>query len=501
MPFRNEEFAVSYQHLDFETKVFKKEYITVADRREAIVRGGRHLFDRLPAAFAGVRQLGVIGWGPQGSAQAQNLRDSLGDAVRVVVGLRENSASWESAVAAGFTPENGTLGEMYAVIGASDMVILLISDGALAETYADIFAALRPGTTLGFSHGFLLGYLEQVGDELPAEVDVIAVCPKGMGASVRALYLQGRETNGAGINASFAVEQDVTGKAVDRALGWSVALGAPYTFQTTLRSEYLSDLSGERGILAGGVHGIVESLYRRFRDHGMSDEDAFRHSTESITGPISRVISKDGLIGVYRLLDAEGRRVFADAYSAAHPVGLELIHEIYDEVRSGAELRSVVLAGRRLPRFPMGKIDQADMWRVGAKVRADRVEGSIPLDPFAAGVFIGVMMAQIDALLELGHPYSEIANESVIEAVDSLNPYMHARGVAYLVDNCSITARLGARKWAPRFDYALTQRAYPAIDNETGVDTKPFAEFENHVIHDVLRVCAEMRPSVDIFVH
>jgi ketol-acid reductoisomerase len=490
---------MSYQNLDFETKVFDKEYITVADRQEPIVRGGRHLFDRLPAAFEGVRQLGVIGWGPQGSAQAQSLRDSLGDAVRVVVGLRENSASWDAAIAAGFTPEEGTLGEMYQVIGNSDMVILLISDGALAETYPNIFTALRPGTTLGFSHGFLLGYLEQVGDELPRDVDVIAVCPKGMGASVRALYLQGQETNGAGINASFAVHQDVTGKAVDRALGWSVGLGAPYTFQTTLRSEYVSDLSGERGILAGGIHGIVESLYRRFRDCGMSGEDAFRHSAESITGPISRVISKDGLIGVYRRLDTAGKQIFAESYSAAYAVGLELLHEIYDEVRSGNELRSVVLAGKRFARFPMGKIDQADMWQVGQKVRANRVEDEIPLDPFAAGVFIGVMMAQVDAFLEMGHPYSEIANESVIEAVDSLNPYMHARGVAYLVDNCSITARLGARKWAPRFDYALTQRAFPAIDGER-VDTAPFAEFENHLIHEVLRVCAEMRPSVDIFV-
>jgi ketol-acid reductoisomerase len=193
--------------------------------------------------------------------------------------------------------------------------------------------------------------------------------------------------------------------------------------------------------------------------------------------------------------------VFADAYSAAYPVGLELTQEIYDEVASGNEIRSVVLAGKRLARFPMGKIDQADMWQVGAKVRADRVEADIPLDPFTAGVFCGVMMAQVDALIERGHPYSEIANESVIEAVDSLNPYMHARGVAYMVDNCSTTARLGSRKWAPRFDYLLTQRAYPSIDIEgETLDTTPFEGFEKHVIHPVLRVCAELRPSVDIFV-
>jgi ketol-acid reductoisomerase len=487
--------------LDFQTLVFDKEYITLGERREAIVRGGRHLFDRLPRAFEGVSQIGVIGWGPQGSAQAQNLRDSLAGAVRVTVGLRAGSPSLEAARAAGFSEADGTLGEMYDVIAGSELVILLIADAAMAELHGQIFAAVRPGTTLGLSHGFLLGHLVDLGERFPAEVDVIAVCPKGMGRSVRALYVQGREVNGAGINASFAVHQDVTGHATDRALGWSVALGAPVTFQTTLHSEYLSDLSGERAVLLAGVHGIVESLYRRFRDHGMTDKDAFRHSTESVTGPISRIISKDGLHGVYQRLNATERAVFADAYSAAYPVGLELTQEIYDEVASGNEIRSVVLAGKRLARFPLGKIDQTGMWQVGAKVRADRVEADIPLDPFTAGVFCGVMMAQVDALIERGHPYSEIANESVIEAVDSLNPYMHARGVAYMVDNCSTTARLGSRKWAPRFDYLLTQSAYPSIDNDGGTSgTTPFDGFDKHVIHAVLQACAELRPSVDIFV-
>jgi ketol-acid reductoisomerase len=488
------------QDLDFETSVFEKEYITVADRREAIVRGGRHLFPLLPRAFAGVSQIGVIGWGPQGSAQAQNLRDSLGGAARVAVGLRPGSASRQEARAAGFTEEDGTLGDVLDVVRSSDMVILLVSDAAMAGMYPEVFAALAPGATLGLSHGFLLGHLRQAGDDFPAGVDVIAVCPKGMGASVRALYLQGAEVNGAGINASFAVHQDVTGKAADRALGWSVALGAPYTFQTTLESEYKSDISGERAILLGAVHGIVESLYRRYRDLGMTAEEAFRRSAESVTGPISKTISKDGIDGVYRRLDADGRQVFAEAYSAAYPVGVELIEEIYDEVRSGNELRSVVLAGERLEHRPMGKIDQSTMWRVGQKVRADRVESEIPLDPFTAGVFCGVMMAQVDVLIARGHPYSEIANESVIEAVDSLNPYMHARGVAYMVDNCSITARLGARKWAPRFDYLLTQQAFPAIDGDDPVDPAPFDAFAGHPIHQVLRVCAGLRPSVDIFV-
>lgn len=487
--------------LDFETGLFEKEYISLAGVREGIVRGGRDLFDRLPAAFEGINQIGVIGWGPQASAQSQNLRDSLAGSVKVVVGLREGSSSVDAARAAGFSEADGTLGEMFDVIAGSDMVLLLISDSAQAALHERIFAALRPGATLGLSHGFLLGYLDQQGSRFPEGIDVIAVCPKGMGASVRALYVQGTETNGAGINASFAVEQDVSGRAVDRALGWSVGLGAPFTFQTTLRSEYLSDLTGERAILLGGVHGIVESLYRRFLEDGRSETEAYRHSVDCVTGPISRIVSKEGLIGLYRTLDDDDRNAFAVAYAAAYPVGLELTHEIYDEVASGNEIRSVILAGERLARFPMGKIDQPSMWHAGEVARQDRDDEQLPLDPTTAGTFCGVMMAQIDTFIEKGHPYSEIANESVIEATDSLNPYMHARGVAFMVDNCSTTARLGSRKWAPRFDYLLTQRAYPAIDHGTDtLDTTLIKAFEEHPIHDVLSICARMRPSVDIFV-
>ena len=475
--------------------------ITVADRAEAIVRGGRDLFTLLPKAFAGVEQIGVVGWGPQGSAQAQNLRDSLeGSGVRVVVGLREGSASRFDARAAGFTEQAGTLGTVEEVLTSSDMVLLLISDAALATGYQEILALLRPRTTLGLSHGFLLGHLSNIGESFPADVDVIAVCPKGMGKSVRALYRQGAEVNGAGINASFAIHQDVTGNATDRALGWAVALGAPYTFQTTLESEYRSDIAGERGILLGAAHGIAESLFRRFVSEGASEHEAFIRSVESITGPISRTISCEGIIGVYRALGTSGRQVFASAYSAAYPVGREVFAEIYDEVASGNEVRSVVLTGGRLDQYPMGAIDSTGMWSVGQKVRAGRPHDHFGIDPFTAGVYCGVMMAQIDHLLEAGHPYSEVANESVIESVDSLNPYMHARGVAYMVDNCSVTARLGARKWAPRFDYLLEQQAYPLLASDQKVDLEPFRKFEQHMIHDVLRTCANLRPKVDLFV-
>lgn len=487
------------QELDFETQIFEKEIIEVAGVKEAIVRGGRHLFPLLPKALQGIEQIGVIGWGSQGPAQAQNLRDSLGGAVRVKVGLRAGSSSIDAARAAGFTEDAGTLGEMFEVIAESDFVILLISDAAQAELCDEVFAALRPGATLGLSHGFLLGHLTNTGRQFPAGVNVIAVCPKGMGPSVRALYLQGAEVNGAGINSSFAIHQDIDGKATDYALAWGIALGSPYMFQTTLDSEYRSDIFGERGILLGAVHGLVESLYRRYRSEGDTPENAFLRSAESVTGPISKTISHSGIAGVYDRLDDAERSIFRRAYDACYGPTRALLQEIYDEVASGNEIRSVVAAGPRLRRYPMPTIDQTEMWRVGETVRAARDEAKIPLDPFTAGAYCATMLAQVDVLLEAGHPLSEIANESVIEAVDSLNPYMHARGISYMVDNCSTTARLGSRKWAPRFDYAFVQEAFPALDGVPS-DVKASDKFEAHAIHEILDAVGQMRPSVDIFV-
>ncbi len=487
--------------LDFQTNIFEKEKIVLGDTEEYIVRGGRNLFPLLPQAFEGIKQIGVIGWASQGPAQAQNLRDSLvGTGIKVKVGLRENSKSIPAAEAVGFTRKNGTLGEMYAVIAESDMTLLLISDAAQVENYKAIFKALRPGSTLGVSHGLLAGYLESIGEKFPDTVNVVAVCPKGMGPSVRRLYEQGKEINGAGINASFAIYQDVDGKATDCVLGWSVALGSPFTFITTLISEYKSDVFGERAILLGAVHGVVESLYDWFVRHGSSKEEAFTNSVESITGPISKMISKQGLKAVYESFNEKDQETFRLAYSAAYHPAYEIMMEIYYDVTAGNEIRSVVEANKRFEKYPMTKIDGTEMWKVGEHVRAKRDPDNIPLHPVTAGVYIATMMAQVDLLKANGHPYSEIANESIIEAVDSLNPYMDYKGVAHMVDNCSTTARLGSRKWAPRFDYIMRQLAFTALDEGVQVDEDQFDSFINNDIHQVLAVCSELRPSVDVSV-
>jgi ketol-acid reductoisomerase len=483
------------------SQLFPVRTVDLPGGAETIVPGGRHLFPLLPAALAGVRKIGVLGWGPQGRAQALNLRDSLhGSGIQVAVGLRAGSASADAAREEGFRTEDGTLGDWLSVAASSDLVIALISDAALAAHHQELFAALRPGTTLGLSHGFLVGHLSQTGADFPAGISVVAVCPKGMGDSVRRLYVQGAHVNGAGINSSVAVHRDHDGRAVERALAWSIGLGSPYTFGTTLDSEYRSDIVGERAVLLGAVHGLVESLYQRFRLAGDDPQTAYERSCENVTGPIARTISADGPAAVRDRLDPAGQDVFDRAYAAAYQPAFDVIAEIYDEVDSGNELRSVVLAAQRLASRPMAPISGSPMWAAGPAVRARRAERDLPVEPFTAGAFLAVLTAQVDLLAERGHPWSEVINESVIEAVDSLLPYMHARDVAYMVDNCSVTARLGARKWGPRFQAACEQIAFPAFDAPGEPDHRLVDAFRKNPMHEALATLAPLRPPVDISV-
>jgi ketol-acid reductoisomerase len=148
----------------------------------------------------------------------------------------------------------------------------------------------------------------------------------------------------------------------------------------------------------------------------------------------------------------------------------------------------------------MPTVDGSRMWAVGRQVRERRDELDVTIDPVTAGIFCGAMVAQVDIFADLDHPWSEIANESVIELVDSLIPYMHARGVAYMIDNCSTTARLGARKWVPRFEAAITQQVFPNLDGSGHDDDELIHQLVEHPIHDVLETIGRYRPSVDIAV-
>ena len=232
-----------------------------------------------------------------------------------------------------------------------------------------VLAAMKAGATLGLSHGFLLGAMRNDSADFRQDINVVLMAPKGMGPSVRRLYEQGKDVNGAGINASFAIHQDATGAAADVAIGWAIAVGAPFCFPTTLESEYKSDIYGERCILLGAVHGMVEGLYRRYTAQGMSGEEAFQNTVECITGPISRIVSTQGMPAVYEALDDAGKKTFEKAYAATLGPAMDVCMECYEDVACGNEIRSVVNATLRFDRFPMGNIEGTDMWQVGKKAR------------------------------------------------------------------------------------------------------------------------------------
>ena len=483
------------------SNLFNVENIELGGTTEQIVRGGRDKFSLLPKAFSKIQQVGVIGWGSQAPAHAQNMRDSFtGTDIKIKVGLRLNSQHWANAQDAGFTEGNGTLGEMFEVIRESDLVLLLIEDSAQVELHDKIFSAMKRGATLGLSHGFLLGYMESQNEDFPDYINVIGVCPKGMGPSVRVWYEHGKTINGAGINCSIAVEQDITGDATDLALGWGTSIGAPIMSMTTLRMERISDIFGERGILLGAPAGISRPLFQLFRESGSTEKMAFKGSVENITGPICHAISKFGIKGLYDKLLPDQARQFENAYSAAYNPFYWLMQEIYDEVQSGNEIRSVIMAGKRPKEYTLNEIDGTSMWKVGPSVRAERKSGFYDsINPMVAGIFLGAMMSQVDTLRGHKHCWTEVCNESIIEVVDSLYPFMHARGLGYMVDNCSVTARLGTRKWAPRFDYVMMQQIVPNLGNSRN-DKQIVDSFINHPVHDALSVCATMRPPGDISV-
>jgi ketol-acid reductoisomerase len=482
--------------------IFPTKKIRLADTTETVVAGGRDKFFLVEEALrsAGIKQICVLGWSSQGPAQAQNLRDSIaGSNIKVVIGLRKGSPSFAKAAEVGFNIENGTAGEMFDVISTSDLVIALISDAAMVANYEQIQSAMKPGATLGLSHGFLLGHIKNVGTKFRSDINVVGVCPKGMGPSVRRLYVQGKNVNGAGINSSYAVEQDATGNARNIALAWAIGIGSPYVFETTLEMEYRSDIFGERAILLGAVWGVAESMYAHFvGDLGTEKGEAFVRSAMSITGPISQVISQDGLIEVGRRLsnDPEKEQEFYRALHATYRAALPLVDEIYNEVKSGREIASVVDQTAALDTYGWTKVDGSTMWRTGETARKGNIE--VPLEPTTAGVYLGIMMAQVEALRRNGHGWSEICNESIIEATDSLNPYIAARGIDYMIDNCSTTARLGGRKWGPRFMQMVTGDVLPKADVPAPEDFKKW--FLEHPVHGALAECMKFRPPVSISV-
>ncbi len=313
----------------------------------------------------------VLGYGVQGPAQSLNMREN---GIHVIVGQwKGDQAAWDKAVADGWVPGE-TLFDLEEAVDRGTIIQFLVSDAAQMMTWPRIKPHLKPGDALYFSHGFSIVYSDQTGVVPPDDVDVILVAPKGSGTSVRANFLAG-----SGINASYAVEQDYTGRAEERAIALGIAIGAGYLFPTTFRNEVVSDLTGERGVLMGALAGIMEAQYNLLRKHGHTPSEAFNETVEELTQSLIRLVDKNGMDWMYANCSTTAQRGALDWRHQFRKAVEPVFDWLYESVVSGEQTR-VVLESNSAPDYreklgeELREMRESEMWRAGAAVRSLRPE-------------------------------------------------------------------------------------------------------------------------------
>jgi ketol-acid reductoisomerase len=293
--------------------------------------------------------------------------------INVIVGQKSGSASWDKAIADGWEPGK-TLFSLEEATERATMIQYLVSDAGQVAMWPKICAKLKPGDALYFSHGFGIVYRDQTGIVPPEFVDVILVAPKGSGTSVRANFLAG-----SGINSSFAVHQDYTGRAEERTLAAGIAIGSGYLFRTTFEHEVYSDLTGERGVLMGALAGIMEAQYNTLRSHGHSPSEAFNETVEELTQSLIRLVGQNGMDWMYANCSTTAQRGALDWKGPFREAVAPVFEKLYNSVLTGEETR-VVLKSNSAPDY-RAKLDaelktmhDSEMWQAGAAVRSLRPE-------------------------------------------------------------------------------------------------------------------------------
>ena len=308
----------------------------------------------------------VIGYGVQGPAQAMNMKDN---GINVIIGQAEEyKADWDRAVKDGWVPGK-TLFSIEEAAKKGTIIQYLVSDAAQRAVWPKLKSCLNEGDALYFSHGFSITYKDQTGVVPPENVDVILVAPKGSGTSVRRNFLAGT-----GINSSFAIFQDFTGKAEERTLALGIAIGSGYLFPTTFENEVYSDLTGERGVLMGALAGIMEAQYQTLREHGHSPSEAFNETVEELTQSLIRLVDENGMDWMYSNCSATAQRGALDWLPKFREATLPVFKELYQRVRTGEETK-VVLArtGHRNYKAELQSelqtMHDSELWQTGAQVR------------------------------------------------------------------------------------------------------------------------------------
>ena len=305
----------------------------------------------------------VIGYGVQGPAQSLNLKDN---GINVIVGQRPGN-SYDKALEDGWKPGTDLFSIKKAVERGS-IIAYLLSDTGQKQQWDEVKKRLKEGDALYFSHGFSIAYQDQTGVVPPKNVDVIMVAPKGSGRSVRSNFL-----NGSGINSSYAIHQDYTGRARDRTLATGIAIGSGYLFPTTFEKEVYSDLTGERGVLMGALAGIMEAQYNCLRSHGHSPSEAFNETVEELTQSLIRLVAENGMDWMYANCSPTAQRGALDWRHKFRKAVEPLFEELYQNVVSGEETR-IALEGAYRDKLEkeLEEIRNSEMWKAGKTVRSLR---------------------------------------------------------------------------------------------------------------------------------
>ena len=311
--------------------------------------------------------IAVIGYGVQGPGQSLNLR--------VIVGQREGSKSWEKAVADGWEPGKTLFGIEEAAERAT-IIQYLLSDAGQIAVWPTIEKHLTPGKALYFSHGFGITYKERTGIVPPAGVDVILIAPKGSGTSLRRMFLQGR-----GLNSSYAVFQDATGRAFERVVALGIGVGSGYLFETDFKREVYSDLTGERGTLMGAIQGIFAAQYETLRANGHTPSEAFNETVEELTQSLMPLVAENGMDWMYANCSTTAQRGALDWWKRFRDATKPVFEELYREVAAGNEAqRSIDLNSKPDYREKLDEelrqMRESEMWQTGAVVRKLRPENN-----------------------------------------------------------------------------------------------------------------------------
>ena len=316
--------------------------------------------------------IAVIGYGVQGPGQSLNLRDN---GLNVIVGQREGSKSWEKAVADGWEPGKTLFGIEEAAERAT-IIQYLLSDAGQITVWPTIEKHLTPGKALYFSHGFGITYKERTGIVPPADVDVILVAPKGSGTSLRRMFIEGR-----GLNSSYAVFQDATGRAFERVVALGIGVGSGYLFETDFKREVYSDLTGERGTLMGAIQGIFAAQYETLRANGHTPSEAFNETVEELTQSLMPLVAENGMDWMYANCSTTAQRGALDWWKRFRDATKPVFEELYREVAAGNEAqRSIDLNSKPDYREKLDEelrqMRESEMWQTGAVVRKLRPENN-----------------------------------------------------------------------------------------------------------------------------